>query len=257
MSGRNNKVECQICNKTLHSKYIYEHIEKVHKVKAIRKIDLKCPSCDYEGPSSRELKAHVIQKHDGKRHACNMCPSSFKNKVHLKDHVIFTHMGVKDVKCTYCNYTARSDYKMKKHVAALHTDIRTHSCPACNFKSAYADSLKKHIAVIHGIEKIACSVCDHVSNSKQALIFHNKAVHTEKEAKAVYQCPECDYKTYTSPSVLKIHVNRVHRGEKPFKCGQCDYAAGKKQSLQHHVEAVHEKIKDKQCPHCEHNAASY
>ena len=94
MSGRVYKVACQICKKSLQSNYIYKHMEKVHKTKAVRKIDLKCPSCDYEGPSRSELKEHVTQKHGGKRHACKVCPSTFKEKVDLKNHTLFTHMGI-------------------------------------------------------------------------------------------------------------------------------------------------------------------
>ena len=255
MSGKVYRVECQICKKSLQSNYIYKHIEKVHKAKAVRKIDLKCPSCDYEGPSRRELKEHVIQNHNGKKFACNMCQRRFKENGNLKNHIKFTHMGVKDVKCTYCNFTTRQDSNMKEHITALHSNIKTHKCPACDFKSAYARSVKNHIAVIHGTEKIACSLCDHVSTTKGALKYHNRSVHVEKQAKAIHQCPECDHKTHSGKSDLMRHINAIHKGEKPLKCGQCDYATREKQSLKYHVKAVHDKNKDNHCPHCGYKTA--
>ena len=36
-----------------------------------------------------------------------------------------------------------------------------------------------------------------------------------------YNCPECPYKTKFQESLLKRHINAVHRKLKPWKCSDC------------------------------------
>ncbi|XP_066263265.1 zinc finger protein 845-like [Branchiostoma lanceolatum] len=52
-----------------------------------------------------------------------------------------------------------------------------------------------------------------------------------------YVCPYCEYKT-GSAQHLKYHF-RVHTGERPYQCRQCDYSASVKCNLKKHIIAKH------------------
>ena len=52
-----------------------------------------------------------------------------------------------------------------------------------------------------------------------------------------YQCPFCPV-IMSQNGTMKRHI-MVHTGEKPFKCQLCQYASGRKASLQHHIQHIH------------------
>ena len=52
-----------------------------------------------------------------------------------------------------------------------------------------------------------------------------------------YQCPFCPM-IMSQNGTMKRHI-MVHTGEKPFKCQLCQYASGRKASLQHHIQHIH------------------
>jgi uncharacterized Zn-finger protein len=54
-------------------------------------------------------------------------------------------------------------------------------------------------------------------------------------------------------STLKIHIQRVHENNKPFKCDLCDYSASCHQDLIRHIECVHENLKQHKCTICQKN----
>ena len=47
------------------------------------------------------------------------------------------------------------------------------------------------------------------------------------------QCENCNY-TASTPSILKIHADAVHKGVR-YPCDQCDYKATQKVNLKRHV----------------------
>jgi hypothetical protein len=67
------------------------------------------------------------------------------------------------------------------------------------------------------------------------------------------ECPTCNFKV-RSNTQLEEHI-RTHTGERPFKCGWCDYAAAQKSTLTTHVDYVHKQKKPFPCSVCEYKAA--
>jgi KRAB domain-containing zinc finger protein len=53
-----------------------------------------------------------------------------------------------------------------------------------------------------------------------------------------FKCEICDYKN-GQKSVLKKHIESVHKGIKKFECNICDYKASRNSSLKRHIASVH------------------
>ena len=61
-----------------------------------------------------------------------------------------------------------------------------------------------------------------------------------KIANSCYQCPVCQKVMKTSKDIRR-HL-RVHTGEKPYKCNQCDYASTQSYNLKLHKEKNHKLL---------------
>merc|ERR1711884_912268 len=57
----------------------------------------------------------------------------------------------------------------------------------------------------------------------------------------VHQCEFC-LRKFRSKSVLQTHMNIMHLNIKNFKCDQCDFATGRKGTLNSHKVSVHDGV---------------
>merc|ERR1711971_276698 len=57
--------------------------------------------------------------------------------------------------------------------------------------------------------------------------------------KKAHPCDQCE-SSFDRPIGLKIHIDTIHLGLKPYKCTQCDAAYGHKGDLNKHIKCVHE-----------------
>ena len=57
-----------------------------------------------------------------------------------------------------------------------------------------------------------------------------------------FECGQCD-KAFTLKGALQRH-ERVHSGERPFKCDHCDYASTDSSSLKQHIRSWHADVAD-------------
>ena len=67
---------------------------------------------------------------------------------------------------------------------------------------------------------------------------HKNYVHTSYDERR-HECEYCDKKFHDVTS-LKLHL-RIHTGEKPYKCDQCDYACTTNGNLTKHKNNKHKK----------------
>ena len=56
-------------------------------------------------------------------------------------------------------------------------------------------------------------------------------------------------------SNLKIHIEGVHEGEKPYKCSICDHSFAIKGKLKIHIDSVHDGKKPNKCLICDRSFA--
>lgn len=66
-------------------------------------------------------------------------------------------------------------------------------------------------------------------------------------------CPHCN-KFFTESRKVKLHINRIHKGQKNYSCDQCSYTAFKKYELLLHLFNIHASKESLQknatCPIC-------
>ena len=60
-------------------------------------------------------------------------------------------------------------------------------------------------------------------------LTQHQLIHLDINDQPHFECEYCQKKFRTSAK-LKLHI-RIHTGEKPYKCDQCDYASNQKGNL--------------------------
>ncbi|XP_044270004.1 zinc finger protein 260-like isoform X40 [Tribolium madens] len=253
-SDPNAYFECKICHKICSSwvsyrKHSYRHKEKTHK----------CSQCDKMYLSLRELKRHVISRHESsERINCEICNALLKKKS-LKQHMI-QHTKAYPQKCDICDKGFLSKAAVRYHKRSVHEKVRqmcehcskvfsderqllihveTHkpgyvapvfTCQVC-FKVLHAEgSFKIHMKRHRGeLINYVCDTCGKSLTKLQSFKNHMKTHTGEKP----FVCELCG-KGFTTKTLLTIH-RRVHTKEKPFKCNECDKAFSQCSTLNIHM----------------------
>ena len=101
-----------------------------------------------------------------KRHACEECGDTFKEKRSLENHTLEIHiigtrtrnyrpMTVYQNKmyhCKECGYSVSNKYSFNKHIKAVHEKIKDFKCDECNFASSEKGNLKRHKSKHHDFD---------------------------------------------------------------------------------------------------------
>jgi KRAB domain-containing zinc finger protein len=159
--------------------------------------------------------------------------------------------------CPNCEYKAKDKHTISRHIRSVHLKIRHLSCKICDFKTAEGVHLQLHIKRKHKTNQsiISCKKCPKLFFTKDDFEKHMKIVHLTKRP---WKCGQCNFAAI-EPGRLNSHVDRIHRKE-PYKCDICDFVTRNKIFFEKHSHKTHactvecSKNGFHQCNKCEYSS---
>ena len=128
-----------------------------------------------------------------------------------------------------------------------HTEERPFHCDICSCKATqkYPKYLLTQHRLSHTVrdKPYKCYPCDFMTARKDSLTSHAR-IHTGEKP---FICSECDFICH-----LTVH-SRIHAGIKPFICTKCDFKTAYQTALSSHM-MTHTDEKPFACPHCSYKA---
>jgi len=210
-----------------------------------------CDQCSYSTAFSRSLKSHIEKNHVEKNHV-------EKNHVE-KEH---TEKVTKELRgnigkyflCDQCSYSTSKLYQLKCHIRKIHTGDISFACTECDvvYKTEQALAVHRKSAIANG-NKYSCEVCDAIFCLKINLDRHTRDKHLKLERGI--KCDECDGVFLDNNGIL-IHKNAAHN---KYKCEKCNYTADRLDLVDQHMLVQHKPMNKKRwrprrtCPFCGHN----
>ncbi|XP_070502445.1 zinc finger protein 25-like [Chironomus tepperi] len=119
--------------------------------------DLTCQKCSYIATHKGDLITHYQQKHnnpDGKVE-CTECFKLFVSTGTLRMHIQTVHNAVRGYICNVCPQTFKQVAHLKDHVRNIHKEpYKPYSCSVCNQTFELLIELKKHKQETHEVQRI-------------------------------------------------------------------------------------------------------
>ena len=135
---------CKFCGKILENeKSIKSHELREHGNTEYGNIS--CEVCGIAFIGKHKLKVHILSVHGNERpFICDVCPKSFKRKLHLEAHKLI-HTGEKKYACTRkeCEMAFSKKTTLVQH-ERLHTGEKPYKCNDCNIAFVQRNSLNVH-----------------------------------------------------------------------------------------------------------------
>ena len=192
--------------------------------------------------STEEVKRRK-PKNDSVTHQCEQCGKSYARKSALKDHIAYSHQGLRKYECPECKKCFELSTSFKKHLIS-HTEFGLmYQCETCGHISKSKDNYDTHMRKHTGEKPYVCELCSARFTCQSSLICHRK-MHSG-EAKVM--CNHCG-KQISNKKNLKRHIAQKHSGrvkpENPYdkyklKCQMCDGRFSKLSNLNRHIRNKH------------------
>nr|CDS21291.1 zinc finger protein [Echinococcus granulosus] len=90
--------------------------------------------------------------------SCSFCGRIYRQKIHLRKHVMAQHTKQKPFFCPHCAYTTVEKSHLTVHIRT-HTGERPYICRVCHYSSTQNCTLKSHYLRKHPESKITCVTC--------------------------------------------------------------------------------------------------
>lgn len=176
-------------------------------------------TCGYCGKKCEDYKAyyHHIKYYHEAKHGCEICGEVFRSAEQVEDHVKVVHTKELEFRCDQCFKTCPSRVGLASHMKS-HNESRPFRCEKC--------------------PKAFKSNCD--------LVNHDKRVHLKLKP-FVCSFEGCG-KAFADNIETRVH-ERIHTGEKPYKCDECGAMFRKRQHFKKH-EMLHTGEKPFKCQNC-------
>ena len=181
------------------------------------------PTTVYKNQSKEDSSA--LPRNEVPTFRCDLCTRSFNRASDLKRHQL-AHIESKPYKCRICD-------RQFTWLGNFHKHCATHEQPAQRFPVFPQSN-------IFGMCPPPPTFFNCTSYSNPPFYCRNfpprpemtHFVRYNSQASRVLQCSIC-LLTFTTSRALKMHT-RIHSGEKPYKCGQCNKAFARKDELHTH-----------------------
>lgn len=231
-------------------------------------IDYIICECGATFPSEDDLKTHLEKEHphkkERKEYKCGVCECIYATEQECINHYEESHMEIKlehnyvvdpvkyetyeesgDPGYVYDEDYVQETYEVKSEPVEVVFENKYYQLQQIVETDEAEKKVKKASKknLVRNVKNVVCEICGKKYTSKAALKYHQR-VHTGERP---YKCTECD-KTFTMPLFLQIHV-RTHTGERPYECPLCPKAFSNKAALLRH-DRVHTGVKPYPCPKC-------
>ncbi|ESO03657.1 hypothetical protein HELRODRAFT_80117, partial [Helobdella robusta] len=123
---------CHLCSKAYATeKYLQMHLA-IHKDFTIssQSQTFTCNYCFKTFTQSSNYKNHIRTHSDDRPYICDICDIGFKERYHLKKHILFKHSTEAKEKCRYCGKRFKDSTAVRAH-ERIHSDKRPYSCQRC------------------------------------------------------------------------------------------------------------------------------
>ncbi|GFR58497.1 transcriptional repressor CTCF [Elysia marginata] len=271
--------KCEICGLCFRQKiHLERHIKYKHEVKSV-----KCPLCDYVCANEQpDLKMHMKRKHSngksGEMLKCPECNVEVGSKKDLKQHMKF-HKDGPELKlfCKECSFVTDCQSRLRRH-QAIHSKLKPFQCGVCPYRAAQKEHVLRHLRTQHKIEvkrevkktwrskkqpdqeevKVDKAdftsgdkifACNHCTMRFAKLINLYKHLHTQHsdimppETSGNYYCVVCEFSTTTKKNLL-VHMRRHNMTDQTppthvYSCVLCRYVNPKRRNLFQHMRKKH------------------
>ncbi|XP_039276761.1 zinc finger protein 761 [Nilaparvata lugens] len=139
---------------------------------------------------------------------------------------------------------ARRESRKQDRISTNGSDtIQIYKCDKCKFVGRTKEGLKTHLKN-HNVKKFTCKVCKYVAKSMLKFEMHQR-IHTGEKP---YKCDICNFKCAQKEG-LKRHTMYKHTKEKPYSCTICNSKFSESSKLTRHMQ-VHTGKKHYNCKMC-------
>uniref|UniRef100_A0A1Q3F1T4 Putative gastrula zinc finger protein n=1 Tax=Culex tarsalis TaxID=7177 RepID=A0A1Q3F1T4_CULTA len=219
---------CQTCQATFEKRSeLFAHFKTHGKAR------FPCNLCDSTFARRFLLQEHLLAHKTGPSFFCAQCPTGFKTKTSLNQHVKYAHLRLKPFVCEECGKKFAQKTHLQQH-AMVHTKEAEVACERCEMKFKTGQRWREHLRAEHGagedlgLAPYECDVCFKIFPNQLCLRGH-KYGHREPTV----LCSICG-KKYKTTTLMKVHMKISHDAEQLFQCEQCPEKFKTEKSLKYH-----------------------
>jgi KRAB domain-containing zinc finger protein len=209
--------EFNVCNVFSNSKsFSFQHVQNIH-----RDMVHKCQLCGETFNRISDLFAHEkMHRNNGEmvenevNLKCTLCDITFETRPELLAHRRSLHAVSDSHLCYLCGKGFKKIYSLNLHLARHSSDqAPPHLCTECGKSFRVRRNLNIHMKIHSGNQPFTCEHCHEGFFQRQDYDNHVQ-VHLEERP---HVCTVCG-KRFKLDLHLKTHFQRLHMGDKPFKC---------------------------------------
>ena len=201
----------------------------------------QCTECEKQYTKHTILRIHYIRDHTDKVYSCTQCLYKSKGQYDLQNHIKRRHSNNDPKDSSTDDNSSPQIVESTKHKVQNHqnreenwynkTKDGKYSCINCSKQFLRHSNTNRHYRKEHLDIVYDCTHCNYSTKDKYLLKVHIKYKHSESGLRCEY-CQQ----PFQTEYAHREHLTKAHN----FKCGQCDKAFIRNDTLQLHIKIDHE-----------------